>query len=59
MVVNHDLRFRMINLRNISIEGLNIKTKDFVIYWEDINNDTGLNYNGYGFVVEDVYQRDS
>ena len=55
MVVNHDLRFRMINLRNISIEGLNIKTKDFVIYWEDINNDTGLNYNGYGFVVEDVY----
>jgi hypothetical protein len=42
------------NLRYIRLIEL---TFDHLSHWEDFNNDQGTNYNGYGFIVEDVYDK--
>jgi hypothetical protein len=44
----------LFNLRYISLVEL---TFDHLSHWEDFNNDQGTNYNGYGFIVEDVYDK--
>lgn len=44
-------------LRYIPIEELSISHREMIKWWEEVNNDIGSNFNGFGFMVENIYNK--